>query len=110
MQAALYQQLVRCSSVRALLSAASDAGSSANCLSLVMDMRKLCNHPDLLHAGGGEEEEQHEVQQQSGIKWELAPLFPPQYNLGCAEHSGAPPPPLSKGYCLQKCTHVLPAC
>ena len=83
---------MQCSSVRALLSAASHAGPSANCLSLIMDMRKLCNHPDLLHAGDGEEEEQQEVQQRSGINWELAPLFPPQYNLGCAVHSGAPPP------------------
>ncbi len=90
-QVALIQQLCQCGAVRSLLFAGSSASAPSSALASLTALRKLCNHPDLLHCrgaaaeGGGDET----LAPGSDIERELAPLFPPDYQPGNAEHSGA---------------------
>ena len=103
-QVTLYQQLIQTGAVRSLLSCSGDP-SPASALTSISALRKLCNHPDLLHraAAGGDA-----LAGASDIERELAPLFPADYQPGCAAQSGTPDVFLPATSALQWHAH-LPA-
>ena len=88
---ALIQQLCQCGAVRSLLYAGGGgAAAPSSALASLTALRKLCNHPALLHRGVSTEgADDDDALAGSDIERELAPLFPPGYQPGSPEHSGA---------------------
>ncbi|KAL3144372.1 hypothetical protein ABBQ32_004125 [Trebouxia sp. C0010 RCD-2024] len=88
LQVELYKQVLQSKSVAALMSGRASEPSDG-VLSIITTLRKLCNHPDLLHSSAG-----------NGEAGSLEQLFPLAYHRNTAEHSG-------KMRCLKLLLHSI---
>jgi len=87
-QAELYGHVLRSKAVSSLLTGAMDNGG-ADALSVITTLRKLCNHPDLLHAAAAaSREDTGNGSAGTSAAEGLQQQFPADYERGDSSQSG----------------------
>ena len=88
LQIDLYGHVLRSKAVSSLLTGAAVTGG-ADALSVITTLRKLCNHPDLLHRpdAAGKQAAEGTAANGSAVE-DLQRWFPADYQRGDSAHSG----------------------
>ena len=87
-QVELYGHVLRSKAVSSLLAGCGATGSGADALSVITTLRKLCNHPDLLHSAAVSDDATGNGSVSRSAAEELQQRFPADYERGDSSQSG----------------------